>query len=120
MKLADYVIVWTKTVPRTNGLADTAHARGGELLAAGAVHDVSELDARAAPAGLVIARFDAAEHARAWFRDRSGQLNGTALLVAGAADPVWWPVEREAVRPDWSRRAELPRNRLGLFVCVWA
>jgi len=120
MKLADYVIVWTDTVPRTKGLADTAEGHGGELLAAGPVHDVSERDARAAPAGLVIARFGDAEHARAWFADRGDQLNGTALLVAGAADPVWWPAETEADRPEWSRRAELPRDRLGLFVCVWA
>jgi uncharacterized protein (DUF1330 family) len=98
MKLADYVIVWTDAVPRANGLADTAHGHGGELLAAGHVHDVSERDARTAPAGLVIARFGSAEQARAWFAGTSDQLNGTALLVAGAADPVWWPPEKEAVR----------------------
>src|SRR5262245_41072307 len=48
MKLADYVIVWTDAVPRTNGLADSAQGHGGELLAAGPVHDVSERDAREA------------------------------------------------------------------------
>jgi uncharacterized protein (DUF1330 family) len=120
MKLADYVIVWADTVPHGNGLADTAQRHGGELLAAGLVHDVSERDARAAPAGLVIARFGNPDHARAWCTESSDELRGTALLVAGAADPVWWPAEQEAVRPEWSRRAELPRDRLGLFVCVWA
>src|SRR5262249_18458006 len=120
MGLADYIIVWTDTVPNANGLANTAHAHGGELLAAGPVHDVSERDARAAPAGLVIGGFGGAEQGRAWCTERSDQLTGTALLVAGAADPVWWPAEKEAVRPEWSRRAELPRDRLGLFVCVWA
>lgn len=120
MKLADYVIVWTDTVPRTNDLADATHGHRGELLAAGPVHDVSERDARTAPTGLIIARFGSAEQARAWFANSSEQLKGTALLVAGAADPVWWPPEKEAVRPEWSRRADLPRDRLGLFVCVWA
>lgn len=31
-----------------------------------------------------------------------------------------WPAEREPSRPDWSRRAEFPPDRLGLFVGVWA
>ena len=58
MNLADFVIVWTDTMPRTNGLAETTHPHVGELLAAGPVQDTSERDSRAAPAGLVIARFD--------------------------------------------------------------
>jgi uncharacterized protein (DUF1330 family) len=120
MTLADYIIVWTETVPTAKRLVDTARAHGGELLAAGPVHDVSEREAREAPAGLIIARFAGAEQARAWCTESSDQLDGTALLVAGAADPVWWPSEKEAVRPEWSRRAELPPDRLGLFVCVWA
>src|SRR5262245_40161703 len=120
MVLADYIVVWTDTVPNAKGLGDTAHVHGGELLAAGPVHDVSEREARGAPAGLIIARFAGTEHARAWFSDRSDQLKGTALLVAGAADPVWWPREKEALRPEWSRRAALPRDRLALLVCVWA
>jgi uncharacterized protein (DUF1330 family) len=120
MTLTDYVIVWTDSVPRANGLGESARAQGGELLAAGPVHDVSEPDSRAAPAGLVIARFAGAERAREWFTALGGRLDGTALLTAGAADPVWWPPEKESVRPEWSRRSELPRDRLGLFVCVWA
>jgi uncharacterized protein (DUF1330 family) len=120
MKLGDYVIVWTERVPAAPALASSAKAQGGELLAAGPVHDVSERDSRAAPAGLVIARFGAAESANAWFATVGDRLDGTALLVAGATDPVWWPPEMEGVRPDWSSRAEFPQDRLGLFVCVWA
>lgn len=120
MNLPNYIIAWTETVPAEAGLADTAHAQGGELLAAGPVHDVSERDSRAAPAGLVIARFGAEGSARAWFASVGDRFDGTALLLASAADPVWWPPDLEGVRPDWSRRAEFPRDRLGFFVCVWA
>ena len=42
------------------------------------------------------------------------------MLAAGAADPAWWPPDMEKVRQEWSYRAELPRDRLALFVCVWA
>jgi len=120
MKLGDYVIIWTEGVPVEDGLASTVSAHGGELLAAGRIHDVSERDSRTAPAGMVIARFDAAESANSWFAAAGEQLEGTALLVSGAVDPVWWPPAMEAARPDWSSRAEFPRDRLGLFVCVWA
>ena len=120
MKLGDYVVVWTDGVPTTKGLAAAARAHGGELLAAGPVHDVSERDSRAAPGGLVIARFGDDESANAWFATTGDGLDGTALLVAGATDPVWWPPDMEGERPDWSSRAEFPRDRLGLFVCVWA
>src|SRR6516225_1329384 len=98
MKLADYIIVWTDTVPRGNDLVQTARTHGGELLAAGRLHDVSEQDSREAPAGLVIARFGSGNGAGAWFAKVGDQVDGTALLVAGAADPVWWPPELEAVR----------------------
>jgi uncharacterized protein (DUF1330 family) len=120
MNLADYIIIWTDTVPRASGLAEAAQAHGGELLAASGVHDVSEEDSRPAPAGVVIARFGASEGASAWFASVCEQVDGTALLVAGAADPVWWPHELEGVRPDWSYRADFPHECLGLFVCVWA
>jgi uncharacterized protein (DUF1330 family) len=119
MKLGDYIIIWTEGVPGADSLAKTVRAQGGELLAAGPIHDVSERNARATPSGLVIARFSTAESASAWFATTGEQLDGTALLVAGAVDPVWWPPEMEDVRPDWSYRAEFPRDRLGLFVCVW-
>jgi len=118
--MGDYVIIWTDSVPAGDGLATTARARGGELLAAGQVHDVSEQDSRLAPAGLVIARFGAVESASDWFATVADRLDGTALLTGGATDPVWWPPEMESVRPDWSYRAELPRDRLGVLVCVWA
>ena len=51
------VITWADSVPAGDGLADAARDRDGQLLAAGPVHDASELDSRPAPAGLVIARF---------------------------------------------------------------
>src|SRR6516225_5348168 len=110
MKLGDYVIIWTERIQSGNGLASTVRAHGGELLAAGPVHGVSERDSRSAPAGLVIARFATS----------GDQLDGTALLACGATDPVWWPPAMEVARPEWSSRAELPRDRLGLFVCIWA
>jgi uncharacterized protein (DUF1330 family) len=120
MKLGDYVIIWTEGIPNGDGLESTVRAQGGELLAAGPIHDVSEGDSRPAPAGLVIVRFGAAESATAWFAATGQQLDGTAMLVSGAVDPVWWPPEMEGFRPEWSSRAEFPRDRLGLFVCVWA
>ncbi len=110
MKLGDYVVVWTDSVPVANALASTARTEGGELLAGGPVHDVSERNSRAAPAGLVIAHFGAADNAKAWFATVGDRLDGTALLVAGATDPVWWPPEMEAARPDRSHRAEFPRG----------
>lgn len=113
------VIVWTDREPAEGGLADAARERAGQLLAAGPVHDVSELDSRPAPAGLVIARFGNAESAGAWLAAAGDQIDGTALLVAGATEPVWWPPEMEAQRPGWSLRAEFPADRLGQFVCVW-
>jgi len=50
------VITWADSVPVGDGLAEAARDRNGQLLAAGPVHDASELDSRPAPAGLVIAR----------------------------------------------------------------
>jgi hypothetical protein len=40
MKLADYIIVWTDTVPGANGLADAAREHGGGLLAAAGIHEL--------------------------------------------------------------------------------
>jgi hypothetical protein len=54
---------WTDSVPVEHGLADAARDTGGQLLAAGPVHDASELDSRPAPVGLVIARFSTEEAA---------------------------------------------------------
>lgn len=39
MRLADYVVVWTDNVRETNRSAEEAEAHGGELLAAGGLHD---------------------------------------------------------------------------------
>jgi len=113
------VITWADSVPAEDGLAEAARDRDGQLLAAGPVHDASELDSRPAPAGLVIARFSTEEAARSWFDAVIGKLDGTTLLAAGATAPVWWPPEKESERPEWSRRGELPAGRLGLFVNVW-
>ena len=88
------VITWADSVPADDGLADAAQDRDGQLLAAGPVHDASELDSRSAPAGLVIARFSAEEAAKSWF------------------EAVWWPPEQEPERPQWSRRGELPAGRV--------
>lgn len=121
MSLNDYfIIIWTDSVPVEDGLADATRAQAGQLLAAGPVHDVAELDSRPAPAGLVIAGFGAAESASSWLAATADKFDGTALLAAGATEPVWWPPEMEAQRPEWSRRAEFPPDRLGLLVCVWA
>jgi len=120
MRLGEYVIIWTDSIPVSNGLASEVRTQEGELLAAGPVHDVSERDSRPAPAGLVVARFAAAESAKAWYAAVAGRLDGTALLVAGATDPIWWPPEKESERPEWSQHVEFPQERLGLFVCVWA
>jgi len=114
-----FLVVWTDTEPVENGLAAAAQAHAGQLLAAGPVHDVSELDSRPAPAGLIIARFGAAEDARAWLAATGTRIGGTALLAAGATGPVWWPPDRDAQRPEWSRRAEFPPDRLAQFVCIW-
>jgi len=113
------VVVWTDSPPSPDGLEDVARSRGGQVLAAGAVHEVSELDARRAPAGLVIARFGDAENARSWFAATRDLHDGVALMLGGATAPVWWPPEREPDRPEWSRQAEFPTDRLGQFVSVW-
>jgi uncharacterized protein (DUF1330 family) len=84
------------------------------------VYDASELDSRPAPAGLVIARFAAEDAARSWVDSVGDRIDGTTLLAAGATGPVWWPAEKASERPEWSRTAQLPPDRLGLFVNVWA
>ncbi len=114
-----FIIVWTDRVPVKDGLATGAREHAGQLLAAGPLLDISELDSRPAPAGLVIARFGSADAASLWLAAAGDRLDGTALLAAGATAPVWWPQEREPSRPDWSRSAEFPSDRFGLFVCVW-
>jgi hypothetical protein len=106
------VITWTDSGPAEHGLAEPARDRGGQLLAAGPVHDAGEPGSRPAPAGVVIARFSAEEAARSWFDAVAGKLDGTILLAAGATAPVWWPPESEPERPQWSRRGELPAGQV--------
>jgi hypothetical protein len=40
------VITWTDSVPVEHGLAEAARDTGGQLLAAGPVHDASELESQ--------------------------------------------------------------------------
>lgn len=116
----DYVVIWTDTSPLADGLDDAALLQGGQLLAAGPIHDVSEWDSRVAPAGLILARFATNASASSWLAAVDSRIDGTALLVTGATEPIWWPPEMESERPEWSRYADFPPDRLGLFVCVWA
>jgi hypothetical protein len=67
----------------------------------------------------VVARFGLAESAGSWFAATGDGFDGIALLLGGATDPVWWPPEMEGHRPEWSRRADFPPDRLGQFVSVW-
>ena len=82
------VVIWTESEPASDGLSALARDHGGQLLAAGPVDGASELDARPAPAGLVIARFGAADAARSWFGAITDGVDGVAMLLAGATDPV--------------------------------
>jgi uncharacterized protein (DUF1330 family) len=65
-------------------------------------------------------RFPDEENAIAWFERDGGDLEGTTLVASGLNDPVWWPTELSAQRPEWSRKAEPPPYGLGSVVCVWA
>jgi uncharacterized protein (DUF1330 family) len=114
-----FVVVWTDSPPQPHDLVAAACPHGGQVLAAGPVEGSSELDARPAPAGLVIARFGLAENARSWLAATTDQLDGVAVMCGGATEPVWWPPEMENHRPEWSRRADFPSDRLGQFVSVW-
>jgi hypothetical protein len=105
------VITWIDSVPVKDGLAEAPRDGDGQLLAAGPVHDAGE-DEAAAPAGVVIARFRTQEAARSWFDAVAGKLDRTTLLAARATAPVWWPPEKEPERPQWSRRGELPADRV--------
>src|SRR5215469_16637588 len=91
------VITWADRVPAEDVLADAARDRDGQLLAAGPVHDASELDSRSAPAGLVIARFSTEEAARSWFDAVLGKLDGGPAPHAMAL--MAWP--NEQTRHAW-------------------
>jgi uncharacterized protein (DUF1330 family) len=115
-----FLIIWTDTDPIEDGLAEAARAHSGQLLAVGPIYDVSEWDSRPAPAGLIIARFATDQSARAWLDSVDDRFDGTAILANGATEPVWWPPEFEDYRPEWSRLADFPPDRMGQLVCVWA
>jgi uncharacterized protein (DUF1330 family) len=126
MQFNSYVITWTdQTSPATSpdqiaALAIAARAHSGELFALGAVHDSSEQDSRPVPNWVGIAGFADDRGATAWFDGAADQLGATTILVPALHEPVWWPPELEAERPDWSRYLDLPADRLGVFVSIWA
>jgi uncharacterized protein (DUF1330 family) len=92
----------------------------GELLALGRVHDSSEQDARLIPGWVGIARFPDDHGATVWFDGAADQLGATTMLIPALSGPVWWPPELEPQRPAWSRRGDVPPDRLGVFVSIWA
>jgi uncharacterized protein (DUF1330 family) len=126
MRFNSYVVTWADQAPATTSrdqivaLANAARAHSGELLALGPVHDSSEQDSRQVPSWVGIARFADDHGATAWFDGAADHLGATTILAPALPSPVWWPPELEAERPDWSRRLDLPDERLGMFVSVWA
>ena len=126
MRFTTYVITWADATPgalsseQIVALASTARAHSGELLALGPVHDSSEQDSRQIPGWVGIAGFADDGGATAWFDGAADQLGATTILAPALPSPVWWPPELEAERPDWSRHLDLPLDRLGVFVSIWA
>jgi uncharacterized protein (DUF1330 family) len=127
MRFNSYIITWADQTPpaatspdQIAALAAAARIYSGELLALGPVHDSSEQDSRPVPHGVEIARFADDTGAMAWFDGAADQLGATTILFPALHEPVWWPPELEAERPDWSRRLDPLDERLGMFVSVWA
>jgi uncharacterized protein (DUF1330 family) len=119
-KFNSYVATWSDTeLHQADRLADAAGDRAGQLLAIGPVHDSSEQDARAAPSHIALAGFAGEAGARDWFDLAADHLPGTSVLLSSLSEPVWWPPDREYQRPEWSRRLEVPPDRMGQFVSVW-
>ena len=108
-----YVVIWT-TEPVRPGQTDL-----GEVLAFGPSIDAMETDLRPAPAWVTVAGFADDDLARTWFDTIADQVDGTALLFNEHAEPVWWPPEREAERPEWTRRLTPPEEKLGMFISIW-
>lgn len=125
MSTSSYLIVWPDStpLPTVQDMARTAASAasaGGELLAFGPVVDVVEEAARQAPTWAMFARFEDPELARRWYRDHAAPVApGTAVILDALDAPVWWPAEVSGERPDWSRRGEVPPDRLGLLVSIW-
>lgn len=126
MRFNSYVITWADQTPAATSrdqiatLANAARAHSGELLALGPVHESSEQDSRPVPSWVGIAGFADDRDATAWFDGAADQLGATTILVPALHEPVWWPPELEAERPDWSGHLDLPADRLGVFVSIWA
>jgi uncharacterized protein (DUF1330 family) len=122
-RFTTYVITWadgTLGDATRDALAHMARAHSGELLALGPVHDSSEQDSRQVPSWVGIAGFTDDGAATAWFDETADQLGATTILAPALPAPVWWPPELEAQRPDWSQHRDLPDERLGVFVSIWA
>ncbi|MGH3632573.1 MAG: DUF1330 domain-containing protein [Mycobacterium sp.] len=100
-------------------LCAAADSQGGVLLTCGSVQDAVEMDSRPVPSWLAIAAFGEDEAAKSWVTLAENHLPATALLAPGQAEPVEWPQERVANRPEWSRRMAPPADRLGWLVSVW-
>ena len=126
MRFNSYVITWADQTPdasspdQISALANMARIHAGSLLALGPVHDSSEQDSRQVPNWVGIAGFADDSGATAWFDGVADQLGATTILVPALPQPVWWPPALEAQRPDWSRHLDLPDERLGVFVSIWA
>lgn len=119
-KFSSYVATWSDApLHEADWLADAASDDAGELLAFGPVHDSSERDARAAPSHIAVAGFADEAGAKAWFDRAAEHLPGTSVLLSALTEPVWWPPGRESQRPEWSRRIDVPPDRMGVFVSVW-
>lgn len=126
MRFNSYIITWADQTPGPPSpdqiavLANTARTHTGSLLALGLAHDSSEQDSRAVPSWVGIAGFADDRGAMAWFDGAEGLLGATTILAPALHEPVWWPEELETQRPDWSRYLDLPDERLGVFVSIWA
>jgi len=119
-KFSSYVATWSDAALHgADWLAGAAGDDAGELLAFGPVHDSSERDARAAPSHIAIAGFADETGARGWFDRAAEHLPGTSVLLSALTEPVWWPPDLEPQRPEWSRRIDVPPDRMGMFVSVW-
>jgi uncharacterized protein (DUF1330 family) len=119
-----FLVVWADAdAPLPAGaavtkLASTVADEGGELLALSPVSDVVEVaPSRPVPPWGAIARFPDQEAATRWHA--LDLIPGVAIVVPAHPEPVWWPDDRAAERPDWSRRGDVPDDRTGLFVSVW-
>lgn len=124
-RFSSYVVAWAHPQASAPGepvierLRAAADSQGGALLACGGAQDVVETDSRPVPSWLAIAGFGEDEAAKSWVTSAENHLPDTALLVPGQAEPVEWPPERAADRPEWSQRLQAPADRLGWLVSVW-